>query len=396
MVKRERYLHQLRQFRDKQLIKVITGIRRCGKSTLLRLFQEELLKEGVSGTQIVSVNFEDMDNHHLLDPAVLYEYVKERLHPEMTYVFLDEVQMVPSFERVVDSLFIKENVDVYITGSNAHMLSGEIATLLSGRYIEIEMMPLSFKEYVEAHPDQGNLPALYKKYLTTSSFPYVLELGEDKELIRAYLDGVFNTVIVKDIMTRKKIADVLMLKSVVRFIFDAIGSLISIKKISDTMTSAGRKISVHTVESYLSGLMESYVIYQTKRYDVKGKQHLKTLEKYYLVDVGLRYYLLGKRQADQGHLLENVVYLELLRRGYDVYIGKVDQYEIDFIALSSEETLYIQVAATVRDKNTLERELRPLQQLRDHHPKIVLTLDEDPEMNIEGIRIINALEYLIK
>ncbi len=396
MIQREHYLRKLRKYQDKQIIKVITGIRRCGKSTLLKLFQQELIKAGVEEKQMIHINFEDMNNSHLLDPSRLHEHIKENLHPQKTYVFLDEVQMVPEFERVVNSLFIKEKVDVYITGSNAHMLSGEIATLLSGRYIEIQMLPLSFKEFVSAHQNQQNLSTLYKKYITTSSFPYVMELKEDREQIRDYLEGVFNTVVLKDIMARKRISDVQMLDSVIKFLLDAIGSFVSTKKISDTMTSSGRKIAPQTIESYIQGLMESYVFHRTKRYDVKGKQHLKTLEKYYVADLGLRFHLLGNRPADQGHLLENVLYLELLRRGYDIFIGKVDQYEVDFIAISQEETLYIQVAATLRDPKTLERELRSLQMIRDHHTKMILTLDEDPEMNIEGIRVMNALDYLMQ
>ncbi|RQD68255.1 MAG: ATP-binding protein [Tindallia sp. MSAO_Bac2] len=397
MIQREQYLSKLRKYRNKQVIKVITGIRRCGKSTLLKLFQRELAEDGVEQPQMIYLNFEDMDNSHLLDAKALHQYIKDRLQPGNTYVFLDEVQMVPSFEMVVNSLLLRENVDVYVTGSNAHMLSGEIATLLSGRYVEIKMLPLSFKEFVSAQgKTQPGLSSLYKKYITSSSFPYVLELEEDRELIRDYLEGVFSTVVLKDIMARKKIGDVMMLESVIKFLFDSIGSLVSTKKISDTMISSGRKIAPQTVESYIERLMESYVVYQTKRFDVKGKQHLKTLEKYYVADVGLRFHLLGNRQADTGHLLENVIYLELLRRGYDVFIGKVDQYEVDFIALSREETLYIQVAATVRSKDTLERELRPLQMIRDHHAKMILTLDEDPEMNIEGIRVVNALDFLMQ
>lgn len=396
MIKREQYLNKLKKYRDHQIIKVITGIRRCGKSTLLRLFQQELLEEGVREEQLVFINFEDMDNSHLLDANALYQYLKEQLHPEKTYVFLDEIQMVPSFERAVNSLFLKENVDIYLTGSNAHMLSGEIATLLSGRYVEIEMLPLSFREFVGAHGKEHSLSALYRKYISTSSFPYVLQLNEDKELIRGYLEGIFSTVVLKDIMARKKIGDVMMLESVIRFLFDSTGSLVSTSKISNTLVSSGRKIAPQTVESYIESLMESYVVYRTKRYDVKGKQHLKTLEKYYVADLGLRYHLLGNRRADHGHLLENVVYTDLLGRGYDVFIGKVDQYEVDFIALSQNETFYIQVAATVRDPQCLSRELRPLKKIRDHHPKMILTLDEDPEMNIDGIRVLNALDFLIR
>lgn len=313
----------------------------------------------------------------------------------MTYIFLDEVQNVEQFPKVVDSIYIKENVDIYITGSNAYMLSSEIATLISGRYVQIEMLPLSFKEYMESTGNMDERGIKYTEYLQNSSFPYALELKGNSEAIRDYLEGIFNTIVVKDIVSRKKITDTMMLKSVLRFVFDNIGSLLSSKKIADTMTSDGRKIDTKTVERYLEALSESYIIYQAKRYNIKGKQYLKTLEKYYVVDVGLRYMLLGTRQADSGHILENIVYLELIRRGYDVYVGKIDTFEVDFVAQNSKGIVYYQVALTVRDEKTLERELRPLMAIRDHYPKFILTLDEDPETQYDGIRRINARDWLL-
>ena len=396
VLERTEYLNKLIAFKDKQLIKIVTGIRRCGKSTLLAIFQDFLRNQGVSEEQIVAINFEDMDYEALTDYKVLYAYLKDRLlKDKMNYIFLDEIQHVDNFPKVIDSLYIKKNVDIYITGSNAYMLSGEIATLISGRYVQIEMLPLSFKEYMKSTGSMNDRGVKYTEYLENSSFPYTLELKGQPEEIRDYLEGIYNTIVVKDIVSRKKITDVMMLKSVLRFVFDNIGSPLSSKKIADTMTSNGRKADTKTIEKYLEALMESYVIYQAKRYNIKGKQYLKTLEKYYVVDIGLRYMLLGSRPYDAGHILENVVYLELVRRGYNVYVGKIDSFEVDFVAQSSKGITYYQVALTVRDNKTLERELRPLMAIRDHYPKFILTLDEDPEAQYEGIRRVNARDWLL-
>lgn len=396
LIQRTEYLNKLIAFRDKQLIKIVTGIRRCGKSTLLAIYQDWLKKQGVCDEQIVAINFEDMDYEELTDYKKLYAYLKEHLvKDKVTYIFLDEVHHIDNFPKVVDSLYIKKNVDIYITGSNAYMLSGEIVTLISGRYVQIEMLPLSFKEYMESTGSMNDRAIKYTEYLENSSFPYTLELKGQLEEIRDYLEGIYHTIVVKDIVNRKKITDTMMLQSVLRFVFDNIGSPLSSKKIADTMTSNGRKIDSKTIEKYLEALMESYVIYQAKRYNIKGKQYLKTLEKYYVVDIGLRYMLLGKRQYDMGHILENVIYLELLRRGFDVYVGKVDSLEVDFVAQNSKETVYYQAALTVRDKKTLERELKPLMAIRDHYPKYILTLDEDPEVQYNGIRRINARDWLL-
>lgn len=396
MIERPEYMKKLKDFQDMQIIKVITGIRRCGKSTLLSMFQEYLKKSGVKAKNIIAINFEDLAYSELTDFQELYKYINERINEkEKFYVFLDEIQVVDQFQKVVDSLFLKDNVDIYITGSNAQMLSGEISTLLSGRYVEIEMLPLSFKEYVNTRTDQSNLSRLYRDYLQNSSFPLSLQM-ENPEQIHAYLQGVYNTVVMKDIITRTRIADPMMLESVIRFVFDNIGNMLSTKKIADTMKSFGRKIDVRTVESYLNALMNAFIVYQAKRYDCKGKHYLKTLEKYYVVDIGLRYHLLGFRTADVGHILENVIYLELVRRGYQVYVGKVGELEIDFVAENQEGIRYFQVAATVRESNTLERELRPLKKLNDSYPKHVLTLDDDTPKNDEGIRVYNALDFLLE
>ena len=395
-LERKEYLDKLIGFRDKQLIKVVTGVRRCGKSTLLEIYQDYLRANGVKEEQIIAVNLEDFDFFALREPAALHRYIKERLVPgKMTYVFVDEIQHCTDFPSVIDSLYIRKNVDVYLTGSNAYMLSSEIATLISGRYVEIKMLPLSFREYVLATGDNDNLGAKYRQYIQGSSFPYSLELKDNPSALHDYLEGVYHTIVVKDIAARKRISDPMMLESVTRFVFDSIGSQLSTKKIADTMTSSGRKIDVKTVERYLEGLMESFIIYQAKRYNIRGKQYLKTLEKYYVVDIGMRYMLLGTSGTDVGHILENIVYLELLRRGYEVYIGKIDDLEVDFVARGNKGVQYIQVAASVRDENTLSRELASLQRISDNYPKVILTLDEDPEADYEGIRRINALDWLV-
>lgn len=396
LLNRKEYLDKLIALKDKKVIKVITGVRRCGKSTLMAIYKNYLIRNGIDKETIISINFEDYDFYDLREPSKLYSYIKERLNSEkQNYIFLDEVQHVEDFPRVVDSLFIKNNVDIYITGSNAYMLSSEIATLISGRYVEISMLPLSFAEYVESTGDKKDLSRKYVDYIQNSSFPYTIELRDQVKEIKGYLDGIYNTVVVKDIVSRKKILDISMFESVTRFVFDNIGNQLSMKKIADTMTSDGRKIDVKTVEKFISGLTESFVLYKANRYNVKGKQYLKTLEKYYVVDIGLRYMLLGSQSTDVGHILENVVYLELLRRGYEVYVGKVDDAEVDFVAMDNKKITYFQVSTTVRDEKTLERELRPLQSINDHYQKIILTLDDDPEADYNGIRKINALDWLL-
>lgn len=396
IILRDEYLQILKNFQDKDIIKIVTGIRRCGKSTLMKIFQSFLKETGVDTDHIIAINFEDYDYEELKQPKKLYTYIKDRLRDDrMHYVFFDEIQNVEDFPKVVDSLNLKANVDLYLTGSNAYMLSSEIATFLSGRYVEVKMLPLSFKEYVQATGDKKELGLKYQKYLKFSSFPYAMMLEEKEEVIQQYLESIYSTVMLKDIISRKKITDVMMLESVIRFMFDNIGNLTSTKKISDTMTSDGRKADVKTVEKYITALEESFIVYQAKRYDVKGKNYLKTLDKYYVVDIGLRYILLGSKNADTGHILENIIYLELIRRGYKVYVGKVESEEVDFVAMSSKGTIYYQVAATVRDESTLARELRPLQKITDHYPKYILTLDEDPDADYDGIRRMNALQFLL-
>lgn len=396
LIQREEYLNKLIALKDKKIIKVVTGVRRCGKSKLLEMYRKWLLEQGVEEERIVSINFEDLDFEDLTDYKKLHTYLKEHLVKDnMTYIFLDEIQNVEQFPKVVDSLYIKDNVDIYITGSNAHMLSNEIATLLSGRYIQIEMLPLSFKEYMISTDSMNDRGIKYVDYLQNSSFPYTLELEGQTDEIRSYLEGLYNTIVVKDIINHSKISEPMMLKSILKFIFDNIGNPLSSKKIADTMTSSGRRIDTRTVEKYLNALTESYIIYQAKRYNIKGKQYLKTLEKYYVVDIGLRLMLFGSKQIDAGRILENIVYLELLRRGYDVYVGKVDEFEVDFVAQNGKGTTYFQVALSVRDEKTLERELRSLRAIKDHYPKILLTMDDDPEVHYDGIRRINARDWLL-
>ena len=395
-IERREYMERLRGWRDKQIIKVITGVRRCGKSFLLDMHQEWLRAHGVRPECIVFVNLEDMDNKPLRDPVALHSYIKARLKPgEMTYVFVDEVQLCKDFPEVIDSIYLRPNVDLYITGSNANLLSHEIATMLSGRYVEIKMLPLSFREFVEMRG--GNeIPRLYTEYVGGSSFPYAGTLLDSPRELGDYLEGIYSTILLKDIVQRRKIPDPLMLDSVAKFVFDSIGSELSTRRIADTLTSNGRKSDSRTIERYLDALLESFLIYKVDRYDVKGKQLLKTQEKYYVVDPGLRRHLLSGRSQDVGHVLENVVFLELHRRGYKVHIGRVGSQEIDFVAENPNGTEYYQVAATVRDTDTLRRELAPLQKIRDHYPKFLLTLDEDPSDDFDGIRKLNALDWLLQ
>jgi predicted AAA+ superfamily ATPase len=396
MINREEYLDELIRWKDKDLIKVVTGIRRCGKSTLFDLFIDYLKMSGVKSNQIIYINLEDAD-YDFKDYKELYHFINEKIISEDNfYVFLDEVQNVPGFQRAVDSLYIKKNVDVYITGSNAYLLSGELATLLSGRYIEIKMLPLSFKEYVSAF-DNNNYQQLFLDYMRNGGMPGNINiLKSNVNDLDKYLDGIFSTIVYKDIMARNNITDKLLLESVIKYIFDSIGSPISIKKISDTLTSKGISTSNHTVENYITALLESFLIYKAERFDVKGKNLLARDYKYYVVDSGLRSYLLGKKaDSDMGHILENIVYLELLRRGYKVYVGKVDDLEVDFVAENRDGLRYYQVALTVRDEKVLERELRSLQKTGDHYPKTLLTLDMDLETDYDGIKKINVVDWLL-
>lgn len=394
MVKRHQYLEKLKKLKDMQIIKVVTGFRRCGKSTLLLQFREYLKECSVDDSQIISINFEKLEFEHLLNYKELYSYITERLCTntnKTTYIFLDEIQLVNGYQKAVDSLFVKDNVDIYITGSNAQMLSGELATLLSGRFIEIEMLPLSFAEFYELVG--GDRRDAWKRYFTNGGLPYTAYIN-DEDILRDYLLGIYNTVLLKDVVERKKVQDVALLKSVIKFLFDNIGNIVSSKKISDSLVSYGRKTTSVTVENYIESLSEAYVVYEANRYDIKGKQHLKSLEKYYVVDVGLRKLLLGSKNTDIGHTLENIVYLELIRRGFAVSIGKIDDLEIDFIAEKDGDKEYYQVSASVLDPATFEREITPLRKVSDNYPKYIITMDEISSNN-EGIRQVNVIDFLL-
>ena len=398
MIERNEYLNKLIYWKDKQIIKIITGIRRCGKSTIFELYKNYLKSNKVKDNQIISINFEDMEFEELFDYQKLYKFITSKIQNNRKYyIFLDEIQHVNNFQKVVDSLFIKKNVDVYITGSNAYLLSGELATLLSGRYIEIEMLPLSFKEYCNYYKNQKDKKVLFDNYLKFGGFPYTTELNNDNKAIEIYLKGIYNTVLLKDVVAKNKISDVMILESVIKFVFHNIGSFVSTKKIADTLNSNGRKVSVNTIENYLSALINCYILYRVNRFDIKGKQYLKTLEKYYVADTGLRDILITSKETDIGHILENVVYLELLRRGYKVCVGKViDEKEIDFVAESSNEIIYYQVCSNIKNVDILKRELSALSKIKDNFPKYLITQDETLEKTYNGIKQINIIDWLLE
>lgn len=391
---REEYMKKLQNYKDKKIIKVLTGIRRAGKSTILNEFKNELIKSGVLEKNIISINFDDNSNKELLDAQKLHDFIiKEANKNTKNYIFLDEIQNVHGFEKCVDSLFLRDYLDIYMTGSNSYMLSGELATFLTGRYIQIHVLPLSFKEYLNYYGETDELKK-YNEYVMYGGFPYLINLDQANEKIE-YLDSIYNTVIMKDVINRKKVNDVLILESICRFLFDNIGSSVSTKKISDTLASNGRKNSVHTIEEYMNALLESYILYKVNRFDIKGKQLLKTQEKYYLSDLGLRTYLLGKNYTkDLGHILENVIFLELKRKGHRIYIGKNDTNEVDFVVETNDDYIYVQVALSVREEQTLRRELKPLETIADHYKKYLITLDYDTN-NYNGIKQISALDFLL-
>ena len=394
MIQREKYTALLRQYKNKPLIKVVTGIRRCGKSTLLEMFQDELKK--TEKGQIISINFEDMANRNLLTAETLYDYLEKLIVKEkMNYIFLDEIQMVADFERVTNSLYIKKNVDLYITGSNAYFLSSELATLLTGRYIEIKMLPLSFKEYISAFPQPIEWRQAYENYIKYGSFPQVVELyKDDPDLVANYIQSIFDTLIYKDIAARKKIKNIATLQDVTKFLFDNISNMASPQNIANYLTNNQRATTNKTVESYISALTESFVIYPVNRFDIKGKKLLQTQKKYYLVDIAFRHLLSDTVPSDYGRVLENIVFLELKRRYDKVWIGKNREKEIDFVIKEREGYVYYQVALSVRDEKTRERELSAFY-IKDNYPKILLTLDAE-EGSINGINQQNVLKWLME
>ncbi len=404
MVERKEYLAELISWKDEQVIKVVTGIRRCGKSTLLAQFQEWLKTNGISDEQIVSVNFEELEYEELLDYKKLYTYLKEHLvSGKTTYIFLDEIQKVTDFERVVDSLYVKPDVDIYITGSNAYMLSGDLATLLTGRYVEIKMLPLSLKEFLtitEMDEERG-----FAEYLKCGGLPYVAKMDRTTEKVETYLEGIYNTVIVKDIEDRqarketepskRKITDIALLKSIAKYLASVVGSPVAIRSITDYLISSGRKVSPNTVDNYVDALTESFIFYPAERFDIVGKQLLKVNKKFYIVDLGLRNHILPRRNYDLGFSLENIVYFELLRRGCKVTIGKLGSTEVDFVAEKHGEYTYYQVTADMTAQETFDRELRPLTLIRDNYEKVVLTADRLTAGNYNGIRVKNLADWLL-
>lgn len=404
MVIRKAYLEQLKSWKDEMVVKVVTGIRRCGKSTLLMQYQDYLRENGVAENQIISINFEELEYEHLLDYRALYGYIKERLCADkMTFIFLDEIQKVPDFQKVVDSLYVKKNTDVYITGSNAYMLSGDLATLLTGRYVEISMLPLSFKEYLDI--TGGNPETAFADYMRNGALPYIAVMDKTQEKVDTYLEGIYNTVIVKDIEERqsrkesdpgkRKVNDIALLKSIARFLASSIGSPISIKSVTDYLISSGRRVSSNTVSDYMEALAESYVFYPAERFDVVGKQLLKSNKKWYMVDLGLRNHILPRRNYDLGFSIENIVFFELLHRGYQVNIGKYENAEIDFVAQKQGVLTYFQVTADMTAQPTFDREMSSFYRMKDNYEKIVLTLDRFTLGNYEGIKVINVLDWLM-
>ena len=405
MVERKEYLDQLWAWKDEQQIKVVTGIRRCGKSVLLEQYQQKLLAEGVAPEQIISINFENLDYEPLKDYMELYRYLKERLCTDkMTYIFLDEVQEVPSFEKVVDSLSIKDQVDIYITGSNAYMLSSELATLLSGRYTEIKMLPFSFREYIA----ETGLPKeeAFAEFMKTGGIPYVAAMNRTDEKVDQYLEGIYNTVIVKDIEQRqlrkekegntRKITDIALLKNIARYLASVIGSPVSMKSITNYLTSSGRKISQNTVSDYVDALKESFIFYSVERFDIVGKQLLKINNKLYMVDMGIRNHILPRKRYDLDFTIENIVFLELMRRGYKINIGKYGTTEVDFVVQKEGVLTYYQVTADMTAEETFEREMRPLRSIPDNYEKVVLTLDRFSLGNYDGIKVVNVIDWLLE
>lgn len=402
MIDRKEYLDTLLSWKDQKVIKVITGIRRCGKSTLLKMFQELLIKDGNEPRQIISINFEEMENDNLLNYQELYKYIKERIiENKKTYIFLDEIQNVQFYEKVVDSLYVKDNIDIYMTGSNSYLFSGQLATYLSGRYIEISILPLSFKEFYSV--TNNDKEAAFKRYMDIGGFPFINQSSLNDNQLNMYMEGIYNTVIVKDIeerLNRKEtngnVTDVALLKSISKYLSSVIGSPVSIRSIANYFISNERKISPNTVSSYIDALCESYLFYKVDTMNITGKEVLKSNKKYYIVDTGIRNYILPRQTYDLGFTIENIVYLELLRRDYIVNVGKVNNYEIDFIAKKDKAYTYFQVTASMIDENTFKREIRPLQNINDNYKKIILTLDRFTPGNYEGIEVINVIDWLLE
>lgn len=396
LIERPIYLDKIIGYKDtKGIIKVITGIRRSGKSTLFKLYQDYLVKNGVNEDQIIDINLESMENERLLDYQKLYEHIKSKLIPKkMNYIFLDEIQNVEKFQRVLTSFYSMNNVDLYVTGSNAYLLSGELATLLSGRYIQIQMYPLSFKEYISAFEGKIDLKEKFNRYMKYGAFPHVVRYEKEEQILE-YLEAIYNAIVLKDVVQRTEIREVGRLEKLILFIFNNIGSLTSMNNIKNQMENDNFKLNISTIENYINALINSFIVHKVPRYDIKGKELLKTNDKYYVADLGLRYFLLRGDGKDRGHILENIVYLELLRRGYKVYVGKINTIEVDFIAEKVDERIYFQVCETMMGEETREREFKPLKMIADHHEKIVLSMDEMFLSNEDGIKHKNIIEWLV-
>ena len=405
MVQRTEYLNQLLSWKDDKVIKVVTGIRRSGKSTLLLQFQNILLEQGVEKEQIISINFEELEFEELLDYKKLYTYLKDKINPEKkNYIFLDEIQRIEAYEKVVDSLYVKDNIDIYMTGSNSYMLSGDLATLLTGRYVEIKMLPLSFKEYCDVKGEDSD--KIFSDYLTVGGLPYVASMDQNTEKLNTYLEGIYNTVIIKDIEERqsrkerdpskRRVSNIALLKAIAKFLSSVVGSPVSVKSVTDYLISNGRKVSPNTVDNYIEALCESFIFYEVDRFDIMGKELLKTNKKYYIVDLGLRNFVLPKRKYDLGFSIENIVYFELLRRGFRVNIGKFGENEVDFVARKNDEIKYFQVTADMTAESTFNREMKSLQAINDNYEKIILTLDRFTLGNYEGIKVINVIDWLLE
>lgn len=402
MINRQEYLNELLSWKDEQIIKVVTGIRRCGKSVLLKLYQEKLKEMGVLDEQIIYINFEDLDTEGLPNYKKLYDFIVKKLcKDKFTYIFLDEIQKVMDFQKAVDSLYIKDNVDIYITGSNAYLLSSELATLLSGRYVEIKMLPLSFKEYYEINNDIPKEQA-FSNFLRNGGMPYIARMEGQSKKMSQYLEGIYNTIILKDVEERqkrkdkekRKTVDITLLKSIANYLANVVGIPVSVKSIADYLTSNNRKVSPHTVSDYVEMLTECFLFYPANRYDIQGKEELKSNQKYYIVDLGIRNYLISKETSDLGYSLENLVYLELLRRDYKVSVGKLGTKEVDFIAEKKGVKEYFQVSANLTDENTFNREIAPLKAIKDNYPKKIITMDIYSVGNYAGIEVVSIIDWL--
>lgn len=400
MIPREIYLSKLRQLKDQNLIKVITGIRRSGKSTLLEAFKNELLTSGVSSRNIIFINFEERENLNFTNWTTLYDEIIKSVNPDNKYyIFLDEVQLINDFEKLINSLFVKKNIDLYITGSNAYLLSSELATLLTGRYIAINIQPYSFKEYALANKDEKNTDRLFRKYINESCFPEAVTLSQKSDdLVKDYLQAIYDTVIIKDIAKRYKLRNLNNLHRIISFLFDSVGSYVSATNMAMELNkNSQKKISHNTIIKYLDYFTQSYIVYAAPRFDIKGKELLTTNEKYYLVDLGLRNITsTNKYDTDLGHKLENVVYFELFRRGGKVYVGKHNDKEIDFVVQKpNNEREYYQIAYTVNDEKTFNREISAFKTIKDNYPKYLLTLDFD-NASIDGIQKLNVVDWLLQ